>query len=379
MKFKILVFLFLGIFTHVLFAQSLANSQAAADDATRRLEEALRGGSAASGNTQNAPAAQVTRGGERPAWVINPYATLSQDHYVAAVGYASNRAEAERRALANLVVFFGISIDTRLEVTSIYSEAVNNGLISSSENTHVNDTIATAASLNNLIGAQVVSVWDDGRGTVNVLAYIEKERTAVIYTQLIRLNQSNIENLTRMSNAEKNTFTGLQRFRLAVILAGINAEYAGIVSLVGGSTVSLNITTADSLNLEIQNIIRNISVGFSITGDSNNRVRDAFARVLNSEGLRTQGSNTPYVLEISINMAEAVFPNNNFIFCRFTVNANLVERATGSVILSFTITDREGHTTYEEAQARSYLRIERMITESYPGLLREYLAALMPQ
>jgi hypothetical protein len=213
---------------------------------------------------------------------------------------------------------------------------------------------------------------------VYALAYIEKERTVFIYTELIRINLRNIENLTSMTAAQKNTFDGYARYKLAAVIAGVNAEYANIISLAGGSASSVNITSKDAYILEAANIIKNISVGFNVRRDSNNRVRDAFAKALSSEGLRTQGSSTPYVLEINIDMSEAVFPNNNFIFCRYTLSANLIERATGSVILPFNFTDREGHTTYAEAQNRAFIAIERIVNERYPDVFREYLAALLP-
>jgi hypothetical protein len=78
-------------------------------------------------------------------------------------------------------------------------------------------------------------------------------------------------------------------------------------------------------------------------------------------------------------MSEARFPNNAFIFCRYTVSANLIEKATGSVLFPFSITDREGHTTYAEAQNRAFISIENFINEKYPDAFREYLAALLPQ
>jgi hypothetical protein len=158
----------------------------------------------------------------------------------------------------------------------------------------------------------------------------------------------------------------------------MNGEYANIVSLSGGSTSSLNLTGADAFILEAVNIIKNISVGFNVKKDNSNRVRDAFAKVLSNEGLRTQGSNPPYILEINIDMGEAKFPGNNFIFCRYTLSANLIEKATGAVLFPFNFTDREGHTTYAEAQNRAFASIEKTISEKYPDAFREYLAALMP-
>jgi len=375
---KITQYMFFLLFcTTAVFAQSLSNAQAAADDAVRRLEEAL--GGAAAGTGQRTTPVQSGRGGTRPSWISNPYSAYPRDRYLAAIGTAANRADAEKRAFAAIVAIFGQSIRTDYAVVTTYSEAITNNTIRFSENTNVRDVIVTAASLDTLVGAEIGNVWDDGRGTVYALAYIERAKAAAVYTEIIRMNQRNIDNLLAMSASEKNSFNGYARYKLASLIAGLNADYAVIVSLAGGSTASLITTDAGSLILEASNIIKNISVGFNIRGDRNNRVRDAFARVLGEEGLRTQGSNTPYILEVNIDMSETTFPGNNYIYCRYTISANLIERATGSSLLPFNVSDREGHTTYEAAQNRAFISIERIIAERYPVLFREYIAALMPQ
>jgi hypothetical protein len=182
-----------------------------------------------------------------------------------------------------------------------------------------------------------------------------------------------------MNNAEKYTFNGYARYKLAALIAGMDNEYANIVSLSGGSIASLNMSNANDLTFETNNIIKNISVGFNVSGDRNNRVRDSFAKVLNAEGLRTQGSNSPYTLEVNIDTSEALFPNNNFIFCRYTVGANLIERNSGSVLLPFNFTDRgSGRLTYTEAQAAAYAEIEGVVANRYSATFKEYLAALLP-
>ena len=378
-KYRSLVLLFFTVFfLTTLHAHSQDRSRAAADEATRRLEEALAGGSAA-GTGQNAAPVQTTRGGTRPNWITNPYAAFPRDRYIAVVGTDTNRTDAERKAFAALVAFFGQEIRTDLAVVTVYSEALTNGIITASENTQVRDTIVTAASLDRLIGAEIGNVWDDGRGTIYALAYLDRARTVSIYSEIILMNERNINNLISISAAEKNTFNGYARYKLASLIASMNAKYAVIVSLSGGSSASLNLSNPDALVLETDGIKRNISVGVNVRGDSNNRVRDAFARALSGEGLRTQGSNTPYVLDVNINMSELTYPGNNFKFCSYTVSANLIERATGSVLFPFSVSDREGHSTYEAAQIRAVAAIERIINERYPGIFREYLAALLPQ
>ena len=380
---KFLSVLVLILVSTAIHSQSLRQSEVAANEATRRLEEAL-GGNISGTNSpsqymfQNSAVqlnVQISQGGTRPAWVTNPSAVYSRDRYISAVGFAANRSEAEKRAFGALVAFFGQSVRADLEVATIYSEAVTNGVINFSENTNVQDIIITAASLDKLIGAEIGYIWDDGRGTVNALAYIEKERAEIIYTELIRINQIKINELITMSIAERNTLDGFTRYKLAEKIANINENYASIVNLCGGSAL-LNFTTVNTLMLESQNIIKNISIDINVSSDYNNRVRDAFAKVINGEGFRTQGRINPYTLEINIKMNETRFPNNDRVFCRFTVNANLIERATGSVLLPFSISDREGHATFEEAKVRSYLMIEKIVAEKYPAVLKEYLESL---
>jgi hypothetical protein len=143
MKIKVFLFIFvLFAGLSALNAQSLADAQKAADDATRRLEEAFGGGSAA---------VQTARGGSRPRWVNNPYSEYPKDRYIAATGSAETRADAEAKAFAALVSFFGQSVRSDLSVASVYSEAVTNGIMSVSENTNVRELIVTAALLDNLV------------------------------------------------------------------------------------------------------------------------------------------------------------------------------------------------------------------------------------
>jgi hypothetical protein len=356
-SFIILLLILISIFSCAINVKSSAKGG--------RLEEAV--------GTNQTPV-QASKG-ERPAWVSSPYSVYSRDRYIAAVGTAADRTEAEKKAFAGIVSFFGQSVKTDLAVATIYSEAVTNGVISVSENTSVREMIVTAALLDTLIGAEIGNVWEDDRGNIFALAFIEKEKAVLIYTELILLNQKNIENLTLLNNEEKYTFNGYARYKLASLIAGMNKEYANIVSLSGGSTASLNMT--DDLSIETANIIKNISVGFNVYGDKNNRIRDAFAKILSAQGLRTQGSNSPYTLDVNIDMSEAIFPNSSFFFCRYTVSANLIEKNTGSVLLPFNFTDREGHSTYEEAEIRAFSSAEKMIAEKYSSAFSEYLAGLL--
>jgi len=377
-----LVLLFIA--ANSIYAQSTGNVDAQARDALRRMDDVLAGRSS-SANTpaaapEAAPAVQSTRGGQEPRWVTDPYAAYPRERYLAAVGFAANRAEAENKAKAALSAIFGQSIQSDLSIVSTYSEAVSKGIVSSSENTNTKDEISIRTSLDTLIGAEIGNIWDNARGTVYAIAYLDREKAIAAYGQMISTNLKNIERLTTMTAAQKNTLDGYARFRLAAILAGINMNHAQVIAQCGGPTVaSLNLPSPDAINIEASNIIKNIAVVVKVDGDRNNRIRDAFTKVLSGEGLRTRGNSAPYTLEVNVTLSPVSFPNNNNKFCRFTVSAELIENSTDSVLLPFNIADREGHTTYEEAQNRAILQAEKQIGEKYPAVFKEYLASLLPQ
>jgi len=369
--------------TNTIYAQSANSMEELARDALRRLDEALSGMAAATATAANASPqnpAQSTRGGQEPSWVLDPYTVYPRDRYLAAIGFASNRAEAEKKALAALSAIFGQSIQADFSAVTMYSEAVSKGIVSSSETTNIRDTISTSTSFDTLVSAEIGNFWDDGRGTVYAIAYLDKERAVAVYGNMIHSNLKNIEKLTAMTPAEKNTLDGYARYKLAALIAGINAKHADLIAQCGGPTAaSLNLPGADVLNMEASNIIKNVTVIVSVNSDSNNRLRDAFSKVISAEGLRTRGGSPPYTLEVNVDMSEVSFPNNNNRFCRFTVSAELIENSTDSSLLPFSFTDRVGYPTYEGAQAAAFMQAEKLIGEKYPAVLRTYLEGLLPK
>ena len=371
MKKQLISMFFFLCFASFLLAQTPIDSEKAAKDAVQRLEAALGGIN---------DSARVTQGRSQPRWVNNPYSAYSKDRFFAVVGSASNRNHAETRAFANLIAIFGQSIRSEFTVTSMYTEALNNGTVSVSDNTRIRDRISMAAAMDNLIGAEIGNVWvDSRRGTVYAIAFMDKTKTISIYTDLITINNRNIELLTAMSPGEKNTFDAYARYRLAAQIAGINTNYATVVSQAGGSVASINLRNANTFNLEAENIWRNITVTVRVTNDRANRVQDAFARVLSSEGLRTMGSNPAYTLDIRLDVNEVSFPGNNFIFSRMECSANLIENLSGASLLPFNFNLREGHATYANAEVAVFRSAEGIIAESYPAVLREYLESLVPK
>ncbi|MCL1992606.1 MAG: hypothetical protein FWG66_06645 [Spirochaetes bacterium] len=340
-------------------------------------------GSPAGSPAQSAPAAATAR----PAWVDSAaglHSMYNPQNYVAVTGAGHNRLFAERAALANLAGHFGLTIEDELRISNIYWEATRAGFQADwSEETLLDRTIVTAATMNFLVGAEIRDVWHDGAGTYHAAAVMGRARTAQIYTDLIRANLSMIDSLTDMAPAQRNSITGFARYTLAAAAADANISYARVLGVVGAPPVA-GVRDGDLYRLSAAQIAENIPVMVVVQKrdglDAGGRIHGAFSRAVSEAGLRTVSAGAQYTLEVRLNMPEVSFPNQQNVFVRYEVSANFISSATGvSQLPAFNINGREGHVSLPEAENRAIAAAERRILAEYGGLLSENLFSILPR
>jgi hypothetical protein len=316
----------------------------------------------------------------KPAWVDSVDSVYGRSQYVAAAGYASNRAMAEKNSLANLTGFFGQSIYADQTITNTYREAVKNGVTSGwTDNINMENTIRTTTSLETLAAADIKEVWHDARNnTFYAVAVMEKAKAAQVYTDMINANQNMIKNLITMSQTEKNSMEGYSRYQFSAAVADMNITYGNVLNLIN-APVPAGLVKGDEYRLEAQNITKAIPVGITVKNDKSGRIQGAFAKALSDAGFRSGGNNSRYVLDVTISVSPVDFPNNNNKFARIELGANLTDTSVKSVLLPYNFNGREGHSTQAEAENRAYTAAERKINEEYSGLLNNYLSQLLPK
>ncbi|MDR2159721.1 MAG: LPP20 family lipoprotein [Treponema sp.] len=318
----------------------------------------------------------------RPAWVNAPDSVYSPRVYVAAVGYGGERGTAEKAAFANLTALFGQSVQSEQIARTNYSQAVKNGAVSSwTENTELDNAIKTSAELDSLVGAEIKDYWYDGTSVHYAVAVMEKQKTAVLYADLIRSNEKIISSLTAMSAAEKNSLDGYARYRLAGTVADANRVFANVLTVVGSQGTGINpgdMKKGDDFRLEAANIAKSIPIGVKVNNDRSNRIRGAFSEAINRAGFRSGGADSRYVLNVDMELNPVDLPNNTNKFVRYVIDANLVDQNTKTVLLPYTVNGREGHLSVEEAKNRAVAGAERKIKDAYGSLLSEYVLTLVP-
>ena len=327
---------------------------------------------AATGGAGGAP-----RGGE-PEWVRDPYSKYDKNANVAAVGDGSGREIAEKSAMANLVKVFGQEIQVDEKISVLYQEAVKSGVTANwSENTTVDNTIATTAGLDSLVGAEIGEVWSNVRGQYFAVAVLNKQKAAGVYTNMVKSNQTMINDLTTMSDAQKNTLDGYSRYQFAATIADINVSYGNLLSVIGAPMQGLR--KGDDYRLEAANIAKAIPVFLRVQNDRSGRMQGAFAKALADVGFRTGGNNSRYLLDVKVAISEVVMTGNPNKFSRIEVTADLTDTTARTVLVPYNFNLREGHTSQAEADNRTVLAAERKINEEYAKMLNEYLSQLLPK
>jgi hypothetical protein len=284
----------------------------------------------------------------------------------------SSQIQADQQALANLVSYFSQKVQAELTLVERESQTTANGRTQSSNSSQVQNSIQTAASMDKLIGAEIKERSDDGK-TYYALAALEKHSGARSYSDLLASNQRQIDQLIDLSPDDKNSFIGYSRYLQAAKIADENAVYGSVLSLLDGQ--SRQLVTGTKYRIEAVSIIENIPVTVIVTNDKADRIRGAFAAVLQKQGLRSGGTNSRYELKVTVEIAEVPSTSQNK-FARYEIDARLTDTSTGNVLVPFNINGREGHNNVSEAENRAIRAAEQKITETYSAKLTEYFSTL---
>jgi hypothetical protein len=361
-----------------------ANREADAVAAANSALGAMNGSSLAGPPAAAAPGpavatpemAGLNAGRARPLWVDSPEAVYNRGAYVAAVGSAGSRDQAEKNALAALSSIYRLSLKADQTITSSYQEMVKNGKTSDwYEGVSLEESIRTSTAMD-LVGAEIRDVWSDG-SVFYAVAVMENAQTSRLYTQMIQDNQRIIDTLTDIPAASRNNMDGLARFQFAITLAEANKVFANVLSVIGAPVPSMR--QSEDYRLESANIVRSMPVSVTVEGDRENRIRSAFAAALAEAGFRTGGTGGPYQLQARLSFSEVQLPNQSNKFVRYTLDGNFVDSAGGDILFPYNVNGREGHLSISEAEARALRAAEARIKDDYAKTLSSFLAQLIPK
>jgi hypothetical protein len=288
---------------------------------------------------------------------------------------------AEQNALANLVAFFGQSVQASTEASTAYYEAIKSGVTTDwTQNQSVQSSVRSSASMDNLIGAEIRGRYNDALNkTWYAIAVMDKARTIQVYSELIRANHEMITNLTTMSQEEKNSLDGYSRYQFAAIVAEMNTVYNNLLKVIGSSS-PVELVSANTYRVEAQNITKQIPILVRVKNDKAGRIKSAFEKAIIGMGFRSGGNNSRYVCEVDISMSPVDLPNpNNNKFVRIELTADLTDTSNETILMTWNFNQREGHVNLSEAEDRAMRFAENKVNTEYKGYLNTHLGQLIPK
>lgn len=303
----------------------------------------------------------------KPAWVDNPSATYPEKFFVAAVGGGANRQNAETSAKGALTAYFRQSVSSKVNISD--SEHQVNGVSVSESN--MSQTIEASSALDNLIGAEIKSTWND-TGTRNwyAIAVMEKSVCAKLYTAELNKTISEIKTLTDVSGGiSLETIAKCQQAQKAAASAQL---YALILSLLDGPNREPEVSQLAATVASTLATAKAIPVDVRVSGDKNGRIKAAFAGIFTTAGFKTGNNNSRYALEVTASLDPA--DKNRYFNSRCTIDAVLKDTQTEAELFSYNFIFRGAHPgSQAEADNRAIVGAEKKIIEEFPASLQEYL------
>ena len=147
-------------------------------------------------------------GDSRPKWLSDPYVQHDQSRYLAAVGEADNREDAQTRALANLAKIFSVSVNEQHVDNTAYSGAA--GVKHS-----VSREISAIAS-NQISHALIPEFYETDDGRVYAHAILDKAAMAKqLRDQIHQADHQVMALIEYASTAAPNAFSALSALKTA--------------------------------------------------------------------------------------------------------------------------------------------------------------------
>ncbi len=315
---------------------------------------------------------------EPPLWLSNPDLVYPSTRYVAAVGSGTDLEAAEKSALSSLAGIFGQSVSGDVTVSSRYAARMaNERILETSSVSSISEKITTAVKMDTLVGASIKETWTDTSGRyVYAIAVMDKAETSVLYSELIRANDSLLETLSERQGL--SGFAEYSRLRLMAETAEATEALINVLAVVNpaqAAAMRASRTSTETYRMRLASAAAAISISINIENDRLNLLTQAFSDVLSGAGFRAASSaeRANYALDGTLFFQEVEMTQNSFTFSRGVLNASLADSETGEALLTFSASAREGHNSLSEAENRAARTLASRVKQEFADSLDAFL------
>ena len=297
--------------------------------------------------------------------MINPQATYAPSQYLVAVGEGDTRRAAENSATAGLARIF----ESQIQASETFSETVTETaeLLDRISELQTDVQIGTEQKLLNV---QFGEAFTDSSGRVHVAALLPRAETAQIYRQRISENSGAVIHLIRKSDQAPGAVDAYAFRRAAVRKALENDRLLAQLDIIAPHSRPALPYAPPALYSEAAAAAQKVTFSVSLTGDAGDALREALTGLGFSES-----SHAALLFSGAASVKNTDIQRNNLAFVRWQYSIEARDRA-GSLLFSFSGSQREGHINVEQATLRARRSLRSEILKSVPRETGNFLDRL---
>jgi hypothetical protein len=308
----------------------------------------------------------------RPQWLTAPQKVYADGDYISAVGSGKDRAAAESSAKLALCQILGESISGEQKVTQHVSS-------SGQDESSIGISVTEQAVFSHITGIQIKESYSDKKGIVYALAVLSRKESAAYYSN--KISEADIAVSRALGTAVKlrGTFASLGAIKTAREVSADNDYNLNLLAVISPQQRLLS-NPSYGTSVQVRNrctdLAAEIKICVLVQGDQAGRLAAAFSAVLRNAGVTvTPDTNAPYIIAATLSFEDAVSSDPRYQYIRYTLDAPLAERVSGTTVLPFSLTGREGHVTASQAQQRALVKIEDLVKTDYESAVENLLAS----
>lgn len=306
----------------------------------------------------------------KPIWVDSWQDAYPESVYLGAVGSGDNESAARKDAYSALASYFGVGVDT---VTKTYSSNTVSGN-SASDWSSFKNKATLSIKISDIAGVKITENWSDGT-TYFALALLEKNSAVLYYLDQASSAAATIGSYLTIEPSSL-TFSAVGSVLGLRDVALKYNEAVRIVSVLSPERVkTLPSIPSDNEILEmIDRFTYELSVVVIGSSDEWNKISSSVYNALNTVGIEPTDGDSRYSLIDDMELSETTLSGNPMKFVKYSLVLKIVDKESGENVFIWSISGREGQTTYDGAKERAFVAINKKIKNELPSALKRTFA-----
>jgi len=319
----------------------------------------------------------VTKGA-RPDWVDGESVQYPPSRYLTGVGYDADRKVSEDKARAEIAKIFVSEINARTRSYQDYLQTSSRGTSDLEETFSIRE-ITDVSTKKVLSGVRIAHLYQDSDPgkLYYAFAVLDREQSATILSDRILKLDREIGMLFDRALGEGDLLTKIKYLKQSIGKHAMREACDAELRIVNpaGRGISPSVRFAEIKSQLDAILLREFTIGVSVSGTRANEVQDALEQGLNQEGFSVSDdlSAAQVLIRGSVEIKPIERGTAGWKYVQWRAHFDMVDKVGGSVFGSFTKTGREGHLNLQQAEERAVRKIRDTLAKEMAGEVRNYI------